>query len=109
MIIEFYLTSSGRSPVTDFIEDFPLIDQKILLAVLSGIKDNGLEAKGCNFKQLEGKIWEVKIKSYSGGYRILYTMRSRNNLFILHAFSKKTQKTPLRDLKIARKRYKEIL
>ncbi|MBL6990568.1 MAG: type II toxin-antitoxin system RelE/ParE family toxin [Bacteriovoracaceae bacterium] len=109
MDIEFYETSSGRSPVTDFIDKQPKRDQAVILAVLNDISEEGYGAKGCQFRQLEGKLWEIKIKSPSGGYRLLYVTLERNLLFVLHSFKKKTQKTPKRELDIARKRLKEVL
>lgn len=109
MRIVFYETNSKRCPVTDFIDKQPKNDQAVILSVLSDIAENGFNAKGCQFRQLEGKLWEIKIKSPSGGYRLLYVTIDMNLLFILHAFKKKTQKTPQKELNVARKRLKEIL
>lgn len=109
MRIEFYETSSKRCPVTDFIDKQPKNDQAVILAVLEDIIENRFNAKGCQFRQLEGKLWEIKIKSPSGGYRLLYVTIASELIFILHAFKKKTQKTPIKELNVARKRLKEIL
>ena len=83
MKIIFYTTSSAQSPVTAFIDKQPQKDQ--------------------------GKLWEIKIKAPSGGYRFLYGMVSKEDLIILHGFKKKTQKTPLKEIRIALKRLKEYL
>ncbi|RLA61575.1 MAG: type II toxin-antitoxin system RelE/ParE family toxin [Epsilonproteobacteria bacterium] len=109
MRIEFYTTPRKRSPVTDFIDKQPKQDQAVILAVLQDIADEGYGAKGCQFKQLEGKLWEIKIKAPSGGYRLIYVTLTGDLMLVLHSFKKKTQKTPKKELNIARKRLKEIL
>ncbi len=109
MDIKFYETARKRCPITDFIDSQDKRDQAVILAVLNSIKENGFNAKGCQFRQLEGKLWEIKIKSPSGGYRLLYITINTDLLLILHAFKKKTQKAPKKELDIARKRLKEIL
>jgi phage-related protein len=55
-----------------------------------------------------GGLFEIRAKWAEGIGRALFcTVRGRR-IIILHGFIKKTQKTPLADLKIARARLKEI-
>ena len=42
-------------------------------------------------------------------YRILYVAGSEEALFVLHAFAKKTQKTPKRDLDLAKERFELVV
>ena len=109
MNITFYETASGRSPVTDFIDEQPVRDQAVIVASLEGVEEHGFGAKAVQFRQLEGKLWEIKIKAPSGGYRFLYFTLNKENLVILHAFKKKTQKTPTKEIKTALRRLKEWL
>ena len=109
MIVRFYETPSGRSPTLDFIDKQPARDQAVLVAVLEDVENNGFAAKGAQFRQLQGKLWEIKIKAPSGGYRFLYATLDKDNLIILHGFKKKTQKTPKKEMEIAIKRLKEWL
>lgn len=109
MDVIFFEQSSGSSPITKFIDAQAVRDQAAIVAVLTSIEEDGFGAKGALFKQLNGKLWEIKIKAPSGGYRFLYVTIDRKTLFILHAFKKKTQKTPLKEMKLARKRLKEIM
>ncbi|MEA3422550.1 MAG: type II toxin-antitoxin system RelE/ParE family toxin [Bacillota bacterium] len=53
---------------------------------------------------LHTNIFEIKIDKN----RFAYCYLRGNAVFILHAFRKGTQKTPIRDKKLAVKRYKEI-
>jgi phage-related protein len=43
-----------------------------------------------------------------GERRVIYVVRIRDAIYVLHAFQKKTQKTSQRDIDLARKRYKQI-
>lgn len=53
----------------------------------------------------------VKVAFYetAKGYRIGYVVVEADTMVWLHAFKKKTQKTPSGDLEIAEKRMKEVL
>jgi len=53
-------------------------------------------------------IFELRPRGKSGIGRAIYCFLAGKNIVVLHAFIKKTQQTPDRELKIARKRMKEI-
>jgi phage-related protein len=59
-------------------------------------------------KHLEGKLWEMRLIGSSGIARAIYVTAVGQRVVVVHAFVKKTQKTPARDLEIARQRAKEI-
>ncbi len=44
---------------------------------------------------------EVRIREDSGAFRILYVMQVADAVVVLHAFEKKAQKTPKRELDLA--------
>ncbi len=52
-------------------------------------------------------VREIRIR-YRGQYRILYIAAQDDVITVLHAFEKKTQRTPKRDIELARKRLKEF-
>ncbi len=107
--VSFYQSNSGNSPVEKFISSLPKSDQARFADVYEGIIKNGLDCPRATFKPIKGKLWEIKFKAEGGGYRILYVIIEKNNMIWLHAFKKKTQRTPLPDLKIAEKRMKKFL
>jgi phage-related protein len=41
-------------------------------------------------------------------HRVIYVAKFEDVVYVLHAFEKKTQKTPEKDLKLARSAYAEI-
>jgi phage-related protein len=52
---------------------------------------------------------ELRIRDASGIYRAFYVVRVADSILIFHAFAKKTQKTPRRELAVGRKHLKEML
>jgi phage-related protein len=55
-------------------------------------------------RHLRGKVWELRIAAGRKDLRILYAPIAGQKFILLHAFAKKTDKTPSQDLEIAEKR-----
>ena len=73
------------------------------------IEQVGLEAlPRDSVKHLEGKLWELRMTGRDGISRAIYVTAEGRRLVIVRAFVKKTQKTPPRELAIARERAKTI-
>jgi phage-related protein len=53
-------------------------------------------------------IREIRVRDKSGAFRIIYVANIGDAVFVLHAFQKKSQKTSLVDLNVAKLRYKLI-
>ena len=54
-------------------------------------------------------LFELRPRGRSGIGRALYCFMLARRVVVLHAFIKKTQETPDREMKLARKRLKELL
>jgi phage-related protein len=52
---------------------------------------------------------ELRVKDASGQYRAFYFKKSRTGILVLRAFHKKSQETPLSEIRLARKRLQELL
>jgi phage-related protein len=59
-------------------------------------------------KHLEDKLWELRIAGRDGISRAIYLTATGRRVVILRVFIKKTQKTPARELRLARERAKEV-
>ena len=59
-------------------------------------------------KALRGKLWEIRIKGRDGIARIIYVTVKERRIVILHAFRKKTRKTPEAAIRTALSRMKEL-
>jgi phage-related protein len=59
-------------------------------------------------KHLEDRISEMRLRGRGGIARALYVTATGRRVVILRVFAKKTQKTPRREIELARKRAKEV-
>ena len=55
-----------------------------------------------------GGLFEIRAKGKEGISRSLYCMARGREIIILHSFIKKSQKTPKKELDLAKKRMKEV-
>ena len=53
-------------------------------------------------------LFELRLKGAEGIARVFYCTPVGRRVVVLHSFVKKSQKTPVRDLELARNRMKEI-
>jgi phage-related protein len=68
---------------------------------------------------LESNDWKAMPRVGPGGqeirlrttteHRVFYVARFAEAIYVLHAFEKKTQKTPKRDLDLGQRRYRELI
>jgi phage-related protein len=73
------------------------------------IDNFGLERVPAKYaRHLEGEFWEFRLKGPDGIARALYVTRTGRRIVILRVFAKKTQKTPRREIDLARRRAQEV-
>ena len=53
-------------------------------------------------------VEEIRVRDDSGAYRVIYTARLVEAVYVLHAFQKKTQATSKRDLDLAKQRFQQL-
>jgi phage-related protein len=91
------------------VEALPQSLRAIFLRIVELIESEGLERMREPYvKHLEGKLWEMRLKGRDGIARSVYVTANGKRVVVLRTFVKKTQKTPPRELKLARARAKEI-
>lgn len=74
------------------------------------ITSNGLErVREPYVKHLEGPLWEMRMKGSGGIARAVYVTAVGRRVVVVHVFTKKTQKTPRREIETALKRATEVL
>ena len=103
----FYALPSGREPVRDWLKGLDRDDRKIV----------GEDIKDVEFswpigmplcRSLGGGLWQVRCDLTQGRIaRVLFCVR-RSRMILLHAFVKKTRKTPAGEHDLAVRRMKEI-
>lgn len=105
--IKFFQTARGNYPVKELIEGLDEATYAKTLQSIQLLASNGPLLKPPYIKKLQDKLYELRI-SGSVALRIFYTMH-KNEFYLLHAFKKKFQKTPTREIKTAIDRMKEIV
>ena len=55
-----------------------------------------------------GGLFELRLKSAEGIARVFFCTMVEQEIIMLHSFIKKTQKTPMKELKLAKQRMKEL-
>jgi phage-related protein len=51
---------------------------------------------------------EIRVWDDTGTYRVIYTARLADAVYVLHAFQKKTQATPRQDIELAKERFAQL-
>jgi phage-related protein len=70
--------------------------------------EEGPNLGGNHTKAMGDGVYEIRAKAQEGIARIFYCVMIGKEIWILHSFIKKTQKTPSKELEIARVRFKEL-
>jgi phage-related protein len=54
-------------------------------------------------------VEEIRMRDDTGTYRVAYTARLTDAVYVLHAFQKKTQATAKRDIELAKTRFTDLM
>lgn len=55
------------------------------------------------------QLFEIRLKDQRGQFRVVYYVKKKDALYLLHAFRKKTQKLPEKEKKVILQRLKRVL
>lgn len=108
--IQFYKTSSGHSPVEEFLDSLSDSQAKKVTWVLRLVER--LPAVPIQyFKKLIGTedIWEVRIQYGGDIFRLLGFFEKENIIILTNGFAKKSQRIPEQEIVIAERRKNEYL
>lgn len=104
--ILIYQNSKGESEVKDYILDLQKhqnknnkINYTKIIAYIRLLKENGVELVEPYVKHINEEIWELRPLRN----RILFANLSNNIIILLSIFTKKTQKTPKKEIEKAKK------
>lgn len=59
-------------------------------------------------RKLHGPLWEIRLKDRRGIARVIFVAVLKDEIVFLHAFRKKTEKTPPQNIDLALQRLKEM-
>ena len=107
--VTYYKTNSGKVPVIDYIETPKPERVKKIRNALRLLREFGIEESQLDARKLKGKkykgLYELKIDSS----RIIYFLFTGRKFVLVNSFTKKSKRTPKRELEIARKRMKDYI
>ena len=113
--IVFYKKDNLEEPVKNFIVSLPCKERAKVVQEIENIRSEGIYLRPPFVKKITGRnykgLWELRVRSGSNYIRIIYFLHTKKTFVLLHGFKKKTNKTPKRELEIAKKRmikYKKI-
>jgi len=108
--ISFYITASGKCPVKDHLDSLPDEQVTKIAWVLKLIRELD-QVPPKYFKKLVNTedIWEVRVDVGKNTFRLLGFFHGRELIILTNSFQKKSQKTPLNEIRLAEKRKKEYL
>ncbi len=102
--LECYLDARGRNLIEEFIQGLRKADRAPVRARIDFLAVVGNRAREPHSKSLGRGLFELRVKSA----RIFYCFKPGEVIVLLHGFSKKSQKTPAREMGIALKRMEEV-
>jgi phage-related protein len=108
--IIFYHFENGKCPIDDFLESLDNKQVEKVFFVLDLIETIDIVPRKF-FKKLESNdnIWEVRVQYGNNIFRLLGFLDVNDSVVLNHAFIKKSQKTPKKEIRIAEQRKKEYL
>jgi len=106
--IDYFETASNKSPVKDFIDKLPVKSQTKAYNTLELLAEFGLTLGLPHAKKISGTpLWELRILGEKSS-RFFYIAKTGRSFLLLHGFTKKSQKTPLKEIKTALARLKSF-
>jgi len=106
MNVVFYLTSSGRSPVVEFLSKLTDRQRAQALDALALLEQFGFDLEDPWLKKIDADLWELRVRADRVRLRFLFS-RQGEECVVLHALKKKTDRLPANELKTARQRWRE--
>lgn len=106
--IIFYRTESGYCPVEEFLDTLSSKQAQKVTWVMQLVEE--LEIVPVKyFKKMTGTddLWEIRVQSGNNIFRILGFLEEGHLVVLNHAFQKKTQKTPKKEIAVAEARKKD--
>lgn len=104
-----YEDEQERKPVEEFLGTLDIKMRAKVVRTLEILQANGPKLREPYSKHLEDGIFEIRVRTGSNITRVLYFFYFDGKIILTNGFVKKTQKTPTKELKLAKKRRNHYL
>lgn len=108
-VVGFYEKEDGSSPVEDFLNSLDNGMRSKLLMILKVLQEKGNQLREPYSKHLDDGIFEIRGKVGSDISRVLYFFYYGGKIILTNGFIKKTQKTPVAEIKKAKEYRKNYI
>lgn len=102
--VQFFEKENGDCPVENFILSLDTKMQAKIVGLLEILQENGNSLREPYSKHLSEGIFELRCKVGSNAARVLYFFYFEERIILTNGFVKKTQKTPDKEIKLAKQR-----
>ena len=103
----FFEKDDGSCPVEEFLSSLDKKMRTKMLKEIALLQDVGTELREPYSKHLDDGIFELRAKQGNDICRVLYFFIINKKIILTNGFIKKTQKTPIKEIALAKK-YREI-
>ncbi len=112
--VRFYRDKNGKSAIVEYLDELrersetsktDRINRDKILAYIGALEQYGTRLGYPVVKHIDGSLWELRPLAN----RVFFFYWKENQFVLLHHFSKKTQKTPPREIKRARANMADFL
>ena len=110
MRVRFYRTANRRSPVEEFLRELPegtRLELADAVALLESGKTLSMPLSR-NLASIRPGLLELRFRDRAGQVRVVYFIKKSDAIYLIHAFRKKTQEIPTKELDIILRRIREI-
>ena len=100
LVIDFFMSPDGNSPVVEYLDGLDAKQAAKVLWTLSAIKLTH-PAPSLYLKKMVATddLWEARVIFAGNIFRLLGWMDGTDKLILAHGFTKKTEKTPLQEIR----------
>lgn len=102
----FFRTETDREPVRDWLKSLPPDERRIIGEDLKTVQF-GWPLGMPWVRKLAAGLWEVRSRLPARIARVIFTTNA-GEMILLHGFIKKSQKTPVEDLELAKNRLRML-
>ena len=106
--VVFYQTERGDSPIDEFLRTLPVKAQAKCIDYMLLLEERGNRLPSNYASKVEDNLWELRPEFGGIEYRYFYFSYVDNQIVIVHAVTKKSQRLKPGDLRLALSRMDEV-
>jgi phage-related protein len=104
--VVFYQSENSKEPVREWLKSLSQGEKKLIGEAIKTVQFSYLIGMPL-VRKMSPDLWEVRVHLSNKIARVLFTIKNQK-MILLHGFIKKSQKTPNKELEIAKIRLKNL-